>query len=273
VQAYRIQLESVMSNYSDSTVPVPGGTLFVRSWNNDCDAVAPIILLHDSLGSVELWRDFPAALARATARRVIAYDRLGFGQSTARQAPPGTNFIREEAEIYFPQVVKALGISEFLLFGHSVGGVMALTIAATDPRSCKLVVSESAQSYIEDRTLSGILDAKKLFAEPGQFEKLGKYHGDRARWVLDAWTETWLSPDFRSWSLDSDLGKVHCPVLAIHGDSDEYGSVDFPRYIAEKVGGPSRAEIMKDCGHLPHRQQLNEVLQVTAGFIQHHLQS
>lgn len=258
--------------FSDSSVAVSGGNLAVRSWNAEGNALAPIMLLHDSLGSIELWRDFPAALAQVTQRPVIAYDRLGFGRSSPRQAPPGSNFIREEAEIYFPQLAKALGISSYLLLGHSVGGVMALTIAATHPEQCQLVISISAQSFIEERTLSGIRDAKKLFAQADQFDKLSKWHGDKARWVLDAWTETWLAPDFRSWSLDDDLIRVRCPVLAIHGDSDEYGSVEFPLHIANKVSGPSRSEILIDCGHVPHRQQRDEVLKRAADFVGQQLQ-
>lgn len=258
--------------FSDTTVAVSGGNLLVRSWNADDNSSTPIVLLHDSLGSIELWRDFPAALAKATQRPVIAYDRLGFGRSTAREHLPSSQFIREEAEIYFPQLAKALGLPNYLLLGHSVGGVMALTIAAAHPDQCKLVVSISAQSFIEERTLSGIRDAKQLFAQPEQFEKLAKWHYGKARWVLDAWTETWLSPDFRSWSLDADLEQVRCPVLAIHGDNDEYGSIAFPRYITERVRGPSQSEIIADCGHVPHRQRPEQVLALIADFMQHHIQ-
>lgn len=260
----------MMVTFSDTTVAVTGGTLAVRQWNGENNTLAPIVLLHDSLGSIELWRDFPATLAQATKRRVIAYDRLGFGRSGARQGLPSHHFIREEAEIYFPQLMKALGLSSYLLLGHSVGGVMALTIAATHPQQCQLVVSISAQSFIEERTLSGIREAKALFAQDGQFEKLAKWHGDKARWVLDAWTETWLSPSFRSWSLDPDLARVHCPVLAIHGDNDEYGSVEFPRHITRKVGGVAQNEIIVDCGHVPHRQKPDEVLALVCAFIQQH---
>lgn len=258
--------------FSDSTVAVSGGTLSVRCWNSDGNTLAPIVLLHDSLGSIELWRDFPVALALATQRPVIAYDRLGFGRSSTRQSPPGSNFIREEAEIYFPQLMQALGISRYLLLGHSVGGVMALTTAARHPGQCQLVVTISAQSFIEDRTLSGIRDAKKFFAQKDQFDKLAKWHGDKARWVLDAWTETWLSPDFRAWSLDEDLAGVRCPVLAIHGDNDEYGSVEFPRHITSKVSGTAQNEILVDCGHVPHRQKPDEVLALVTAFIEKNLQ-
>jgi pimeloyl-ACP methyl ester carboxylesterase len=114
----------------DSLVEVPGGSVFVRHWRVRHSDRPPIILLHDSLGSVDLWRDFPAALAHATTRPVLAYDRLGFGRSTPRSERPSVEFIAEEAETCFPALQRALGIPRFALFGHSVGGAMALVIAA-----------------------------------------------------------------------------------------------------------------------------------------------
>src|SRR5690606_15930142 len=114
---------------SDSLTDVPGGRIFVRRWVAGTSCRSPIILLHDSLGSVELWRDFPAALATTTGRPVIAYDRLGFGKSTQRFERPAIDFIQQEAETYFPALRRALGVSRFSRLGHSVGGAMALVIA------------------------------------------------------------------------------------------------------------------------------------------------
>jgi pimeloyl-ACP methyl ester carboxylesterase len=253
--------------FSDSTVPVPGGSVFTRRWNSCDSSLAPIILLHDSLGCVDLWRDFPGMLADATARPVVAYDRLGFGRSTRREAVPAVGFIREEAEVFFPAIAKALGLSGFLLFGHSVGGAMALMIAALHPRNCQAVITESAQAFVEARTLCGIKAAKQSFANPEQFSKIAKLHGDKAQWVLRAWTEVWLSPEFESWSLDPYLSQVQCPVLAVHGDRDEYGSKAFPRRIIESVYGPSRLEILSDCGHIPHSEKRDEVLRSVLSFI------
>ncbi len=255
---------------SDADIAVPGGVIFTRVWNPARSRLAPIILLHDSLGSVDLWREFPAALAQATARPVAAYDRLGFGRSTPRHELPDTDFIREEAEVLFPPLLEGLGISDFLLFGHSVGGPMAITIAAGHPDRCRLVITESAQAFVEERTLAGIQAAKEAFARPKQFARLVKWHGDKAQWVLDAWTRTWLSPARRSWSLDAALARVRCPVLAIHGDGDEYGSEAFPRRITKKVQGPARMELLSACGHVPHRERREEVLRLAAGFIHRH---
>lgn len=157
----------------DSFVDAPGGgRLFVRSWNIACGAAAPILLLHDSLGSVEQWRDFPEALARATGRRVVAYDRLGFGQSSPRSARPSAGFIAEEGTRYFPALARALGITRCALFGHSVGGAMALGIAASHPQLVEAVITEAAQAFVEARTLAGIRSAAAQFADPAQFARL-----------------------------------------------------------------------------------------------------
>jgi pimeloyl-ACP methyl ester carboxylesterase len=250
-------------------VPVPGGSVFAREWTpHDCIAGAsPVVLLHDSLGSVELWRDFPALLARATRRTVIAYDRLGFGQSSARHHPPSMRFINEEAEVYFPAIREALGFTGFSLVGHSVGGGMSLVIAATMPDFCEHVVSESAQSFLEPHTLDGIRAAKVQFENPAYFAKLTRFHGDKARWVLDAWTETWASPDFTDWNLDEYLHRVRCPALVIHGDMDQFGSVEFPRRIVRGVRGGSQLEIIAGCGHVPHREQPERILSLVADFL------
>jgi pimeloyl-ACP methyl ester carboxylesterase len=252
----------------DLLVAVPGGNIFVRRWISGSDDLEPIILLHDSLGSVEKWHDFPVELAESSARSVIAYDRLGFGKSSPRTTLPGTQFILEEAQVYFPALVRALGLNSYVLFGHSVGGGMALSVAALHPGQCKAVISESAQAFVEKRTIAGIEAARESFRAAERFAKLEKWHGDKARWVLDAWTQVWLAPEFRSWSLVPYLKDVQCPVLAIHGSEDEYGSEEFPRTIVRHVRGPARLEILKDCGHLPHREMKDVVLSLVSDFIQ-----
>jgi pimeloyl-ACP methyl ester carboxylesterase len=254
----------------DSFVDVPGGRIFVRRWEEGLGDRPPIILLHDSLGCVEQWRDFPVTLAQATRRHVVAYDRLGFGKSTPRVERPSLDFIREEAETFFPALCRGLGIRRFILFGHSVGGAMALTIAAAQTQPCAAVITEAAQAFVEPQTLTGIRSAKTAFRDPGQFERIVRWHGDKARWVLDSWTEVWMSPQFLTWSLDRDLGNVVCPVLAIHGDLDEYGSLAFPRRITSQVKGRSELAILSDCGHVPHREKKDEVLRWVREFLARH---
>jgi pimeloyl-ACP methyl ester carboxylesterase len=252
----------------DSFVEVPGGSVFVRRWSAGHSERPPIILLHDSLGSVDQWRDFPDALAAATSTQVIAYDRLGFGRSTHRSQRPSVDFVSDEAVTFFPPIQRALGITRFSLFGHSVGGAMALVIAALQSAACDGVITEAAQAFVEPGTLAGIRSAKAHFCDPDQFEKLAKWNGDKARWVLDAWTEVWLSADFLSWNIDRYLDRVVCPVLAIHGDRDEFGSVEFPRRIAGKVRGPAELVILSNCGHVPHRERRQDVLSLASTFLE-----
>lgn len=259
---------AVSAEVFDSFVEVPGGSVFVRGWSAGRDRGPPIILLHDSLGSVEQWRDFPAALAATTDRPVIAYDRLGFGRSTHRAQRPSVDFVSDEAVTFFPPIQRALGAARFALFGHSVGGAMALVIAATQRESCEGVVTEAAQAFVESRTLAGIRSAEVEFRDPEQFKKLARWHGDKARWVLDAWTAVWLSPEFQSWDIDRYLSEVRCPVLAIHGERDEFGSVEFPRRITSRVKGPAELALLADCGHVPHRERTREVLSLAASFLE-----
>lgn len=223
---------------------------------------APIVLLHDSLGCVELWRDFPARLAEATGRDVIAYDRLGFGRSDPCTEPPAPlRFIHDEAHDGFRAVLEAFKLERFILFGHSVGGGMAVGCAAAYPARCLALITESAQAFPEDRTLQGIRQAKLTFSQPEQMQRLAKYHGEKAPWVLSAWVDSWLAPAFADWRLNADLQRVCCPVLALHGNDDEYGSVLHPQRIAEQAGAPATVCILDACGHVPHREQESQVLQ------------
>lgn len=258
--------------HSDTHVDHRQGRLFARVWDpTDAEVgstgATPIVLLHDSLGCVELWRDFPGRLSAATGRRVIAYDRAGFGRSEPRREPPTLDFIAEEARDGFAAVLEGFDLDRFILFGHSVGGCMGVHCAAAYPDRCEVFVSESAQMFPEALTLESIARARAQFREPGQLERLAKYHGERAQWVLDAWTETWLDPAFASWTLEPVLPSVTCPVLAIHGGRDEYGSTRHAGIIARLAGGPARAKIMEKAGHLPHREDAVAVADIVRDFI------
>lgn len=252
----------------DHRIETPRGRLFARSWTVDSsEGTAPVVLLHDSLGSVALWRDFPGVLAQAAGRRVIAYDRLGFGQSDAHPGPIETDFIRTEAQRGFAAIRKALAIDDFVILGHSVGGGMATWIASDFGESCRALITESAQAFVEDRTLQGIRDAERGFAEPGQIERLARYHGDKARWVLDSWVQSWLSPIFADWRLDGSEIRPVCPVLAIHGEADEFGSPIHAERIAALTSGPATAHIITGCGHVPHRERETEVTALFTTFL------
>jgi pimeloyl-ACP methyl ester carboxylesterase len=249
----------------DSRLGSDGAGLFVRSWTPaNGRGRAPIVLFHDSLGCVQLWRRFPETLAIATGRPVIAYDRLGFGRSDPHPGRLALDFVSAEARAAIPLLQDGLRFDAFVACGHSVGGGMAVEAAARFPAHCEALITMSAQAFVDDRILHGIREAKAKFASEGTISKLSTYHGAKAGWVFDSWTETWLDPRFRNWSLDDALGRIACPVLAIHGDLDEYGSEDHPRRIA---GTGGRAELLSGIGHVPHREAEESVAGSIARFL------
>jgi pimeloyl-ACP methyl ester carboxylesterase len=254
---------------SEGFAEIPGGRLYFRRWTPQLQVSRPypIILLHDSIGCVDMWRQFPKALALSLRHPVIAYDRLGYGRSSERYDAPVVRFVHEEAEIYFPRLKEHLGIDEFALFGHSVGGGMAVIIASNFSPKCRAVITEAAQAYVEKKTLTSIAEGKKRFADPQELAKLEKFHGAKANWVVRAWTETWLSEKFADWNLRSELLNLTCPLLAIHGDRDEYGSSDFPKVLSSSTSGYAEKLIIRDCGHVPHREHEELVLSETKRFL------
>lgn len=240
------------------------GRFLARSWMpRRSTSSIPIILFHDSLGCVSLWRDFPARLATRTGRQVVAYDRPGFGRSVARHDFLDKDFIALEAEQSVLPLLRALGLREFIACGHSVGGGMAVGAGARFAEQCRGVVTIAAQAFVERRTLDGIKVAKKEFEHGDNLARLAKYHGEKAEWVLKSWIDTWLSPSFSDWSLEPSLRRVQCPVLAVHGENDEFGSAEHPRRIA---AGRGEVRLLPGVGHNPHRECPDLLVDVVERF-------
>jgi pimeloyl-ACP methyl ester carboxylesterase len=252
----------------DIKVAVGEHHLFARAWHTpQAEAKVPIVLLHDSLGSVELWREFPQALCMATGRDVIAYDRLGFGKSDAYPGSIKLDFIVREATDYLPSILRAFHIDRFVIFGHSVGGEMSAIAAAEHPGRCVALITESAQAFAEDITLDGVRRAKVAFSDPAQIERLKRYHGEKAPWVVTSWIDSWLSPELAGWTLGPWLPRIECPVLALHGDGDEYGSPRHPEMIVQGVPGTAKLGLIPGCGHVPHREKQAEILGLVVDFL------
>lgn len=251
----------------ETLIPAGQGRIYAKRWPGAAADSPPIVLLHDSLGCVDLWRDFPANLAAATGRAVIAYDRLGFGKSDPHPGRLQADFIGHEARDAFAALSAHFQLSRFIAFGHSVGGGMSVAIAAAYPQHCVAVITESAQEFVEDRTLQGIRAAGEQFKDPAQLDRLKRYHGDKAQWVLDAWVKTWLSAEFAGWNLDATLPRVTVPFLAIHGENDEYGSMRHPEKFIALAAGPASMLPLPGCGHVPHREREGTVLDAVRGFL------
>lgn len=255
------------------TLESPAGDLHVARWRPETSEPAapgptgpPIVLLHDSLGCVGLWRDFPALLASATHREVIAYDRRGYGRSAPYPGPQPASFIADEPSDAFIRVREHFALERFVALGHSVGGDMAVEVAGQHADGCDALVTVAAQAFVEPRTLAGIRAAAAAFAEPGGMTRLARHHGDKAEWVLRSWVENWHSEAFAEWRLDPALARVSCPTLAIHGEHDEYSSLAQPRRIAALTPGPAEPVILP-CGHVPHRECPERLAAIVAAFL------
>ncbi|PVE23559.1 alpha/beta hydrolase [Microvirga sp. KLBC 81] len=262
-----LETSHVTIKEQECIISLEEGRLFAKTWTQEGDApdrIAPILLFHDSLGCIDLWRSFPKHLAATTRRRVIAYDRLGFGRSDPYPGKLGSDFIRREAQHIVPQLCAQIGIAEFIACGHSVGGGMAVETAAYFQARCRALVTIAAQAFVEDRTLDGIRIAQGSFQDPANLARLAKYHGDKAAWAVSAWIETWLSPEFAHWTLDAALAAVHCPVLAVHGEQDEYGTSEHPKRIA---AGRGTAHILPNTGHVPHREREEFLIDTIQQFL------
>lgn len=251
----------------DRYLPTEHGDVFSRRWRT-ASRKTPIVLMHDSLGCVELWRDFPERLAVATGRDVIAYDRLGFGRSAPHPGGWSDHFIRDEAVRFFPPVWQTLDIEHFIALGHSVGGIMAASLAAHHKPHCRALITIAALAFVEDRTRQGIRETQTAFAEPGQLERLRKYHGSKAEWILSAWINTWLSDSYADWTITDSAPAIDCPLLTIHGGQDEYGSLEHPRRVAALGTGVKQELLLEGCQHVPHREQPERVVEAIAGFVQ-----
>jgi pimeloyl-ACP methyl ester carboxylesterase len=225
-----------------------------------------LVFLHEGLGSIRQWRDFPAKVAAATGCRALVYDRYGYGASDVLGEPRrNVHFMHDEALRSLPELLHELKIENPVLIGHSDGASIAL-IHAGGGFAVKAVVAMAPHVFIEPLCLDSILKVKETF-EKGDFaQKLGRYHRD-ARKTFYGWADVWLDPDFTSWDIRDDfLPKIACPVLAIQGEDDEYGTMAQLDDTKRRV---RRCELLKlpRCGHSPFRDQPERTLSAIDDFL------
>jgi pimeloyl-ACP methyl ester carboxylesterase len=227
-----------------------------------------IIFLHDSLGCTQLWRDFPLKLSEMANCNVLIYDRSGYGKSgpMATHKRP-VNYMELEADLLNDLLVK-LNIDNAILFGHSDGGTISLITAAKYPEKIKAVICEAGHIFVEDLTLKGIYDAMNAYKTTNLAERLAKYHGDKVETLFRAWTETWTREDYRSWNIEYLLKDIHCPLLFIQGEADEYGTLDQADKTVSQVGGMAEKYIIPGIGHTPHKEVPELVLTKVSEFLE-----
>lgn len=237
------------------------------AWIAGDERKAPLVFLHEGLGSIGQWRDFPAQLAAATGCRALVYDRYGYGQSDVLQEPRrSVRFMHDEALVALPELLAGLRIRNPVLIGHSDGASIAL-IHAGAGHAVRGVVAMAPHVFIEPICVSSIKQATQTFETTDFAQKLGRYHRD-VRKTFYGWADVWRDPDFERWDIRDDyLPRVRCPVLAIQGHDDEYGTMAQLDEIARRVSGPCELLKLEKCGHSPFRDRPQETLAAVASFI------
>ncbi len=227
----------------------------------------PLIFLHEGLGSLAMWKDFPEKLCSALRCPGLIYTRRGYTDTAPLPAGPrALDYLLEEAETYLPALLDALEIGECIPVGHSDGGSIALLGAALYGERFKGIITEAAHVYNEDITRAGIRKAVRMYEQGNLREKLRFYHGENTDGVFYRWALTWLSPAFVHWNIEKYLPEIRCPLLLIQGEADEYATAGHIRDIARQVSGPARVRLIPGCGHVPHFQAEETVLEAMRSF-------
>ena len=244
------------------TVAVPGGQVEYEDIPGDPSA-APLLFLHEGLGSVALWRGFPERIAAATGRRAVAYSRLGHGFSDLPATPRTATFMHDEADTVLPALCEALGLVEPVLVGHSDGGSIALIHAAT--HAVRGVVVLAPHVVVEPVGREGVVAAREAFAHTDLREKMARRHRD-ADVTFHNWNDVWLSDAFADWDLRPLLGGITAPVLGIQGTDDPYGTVLHVEAVRDAAEGPVELLVL-GCGHAPHLEEPDAVDEAVTRFL------
>ncbi len=233
-----------------------------------------LVFLHEGLGSLAMWRDFPHRLCTALGCRGLVYSRPGYGHSTPRAADEywQPDFMHRQAWEVLPALVRALGIDVEAeppwLLGHSDGGSIALLYAARFPQHVAGCVLLAPHIRVEELSVSSIELARQAYIETDLRERLAKYHADPDS-PFWGWNRIWLAPEFRDWSIENEIGAVRCPLLAVQGLDDEYGTLEQIDGIARRIA-QTELLVLPTCGHSPHRDQPDKLIVAVTDFINHY---
>ena len=213
------------------------------------------------------WGEWPAELARATGREVLAYTRFGYGKSSPAVLPRPLDFMDREARDVLPRVIDAAGFERPVLVGHSDGGTISLLTAAAGGVPLDGIVTLAAHAFNEPRCIEGVRSARDAFRHGKLRERLARHHGAQTDDAFRGWCEAWLDPGFEHWSIEDDLPGVSVPLLVVQGRDDAYGTLRQVEVIAGRTSGPSRTVVLDDCGHAPHRERPRETIEAIARFV------
>ncbi|MCB1387357.1 MAG: alpha/beta hydrolase [Nitratireductor sp.] len=247
-------------------ITVGGKQLEVKAWGPPPHTAPVLVLLHEGLGCVALWRDFPPLLAEATGCRVVAYSRAGYGRSDPVTLPRPLDYMTREAVETLPQVLDAIDFERGMLVGHSDGASIAAIHAGEirDPRVAAIVLM-APHFFTEPGGLASIAEAKAAYETGGLRDRLAKYHAD-VDVAFRGWNDAWLDPGFKAWNIEDVIDRWQVPALALQGAADQYGTLAQIGAIERRAKVPVETVILDGCRHAPYLEAPDRTLQAIARF-------
>ncbi len=243
-----------------------GIEIYLRTIEGDGDKPC-LVFLHEGLGCTAMWKDFPDRLCRMVNCSGLVYDRTGYGNSSPLCRTRTIHYLHDYALKELPEILeRTIPGKPFILIGHSDGGSISLIFGAEKPALLKAIITEAAHVFVEPETLRGILAAVGAY-EKGHFRGLAKYHGAKTDALFRAWADTWRSEWFKFWNIEYVLPSIACPLLVLQGSQDQYGTERQVETIVAKSSGQTTSVLIDKCGHAPHQEQPEKVLQILAEYI------
>ena len=238
-----------------------------QEWLDSCRPI--IIFLHEGLGSIPQWKSFPKQLSNTMQMPALVYDRVGYGKSDYWDSKLDPSFLHKEATEYLPALIEALNLpNEYYIFGHSDGGTIALLHASNRPEQLRGIIVEAPHVILEDKSIKGISMARQMLKSPAMIKRLDRYQNGRAAQLIDMWSELWLRDNVREWTMLDLIEKIETPMLLIQGENDDFGTfkqLDITANLAHSEY--IQVEKLKNCGHIPHLQQQEVVLDLSRSFL------
>jgi pimeloyl-ACP methyl ester carboxylesterase len=226
----------------------------------------PLVFLHEGLGSIAMWRDFPVTVAAATGAETLIYSRRGYGKSSPMPGPRSFDYMHDEAQDTLPKLLARLGIDNPVLIGHSDGASIAIIYAGSRLAPVAGLVLMAPHVFVEDITVESIAAANVAYDTTDLPKRLGRYHEDVDH-TFRGWNDAWLKPDFFDWNIEGFVREITAPMLLIQGIDDEYGTPDQLASIRRLARAPYEVALLPDCRHSPHRDQPEHTLNLIVTFV------
>jgi pimeloyl-ACP methyl ester carboxylesterase len=254
-------------SFMSSHFEVLGHHLEYRWIGPDPNEAPTIVFLHEGLGCAGMWRDFPDRVAAATGCGALVYSRLGYGASDPVTGPRPVRFMHDEALDVLPAVIRRFGLKDVILFGHSDGASIAIIYTGSKSGSVRALVLEAPHVFVEPVCVESIARMEKVYDTTDLRQRLARRHGENTDSMFRTWTDVWLRSEFLRWNIEEYLPDISSPVLVVQGEDDEYGTVRQVVAVTSQVQGLAESLVLPRCGHSPHKDQPDRVLDAAAGFI------